>query len=313
MQRVMPVILMILWTGMAAGQNGPLQHKAARMATEGRVSMIQLAPRFTTTVRVPEPVSSIIVGDANLFQAEHSASEPLLVFIRPATPGIAETNLLITTISGRQFPLLLKSNGEAAASAVDLLVACQMFGTSLIEESYSSSLLAENLRLDSSTNEEKPKTRSVDQDPYVRLIERQRRRPLPNLHGERLRVGIGQVIASDDSQFVVVFSVLNSTHDAIELLIPQIQLAGQVKSGLFKRDSHWTSVEQIPVMDFRLNMRKLDPGMRTDGLVVFKRPALKQSDQKLLLQVADAAMVDRPVLVPINFSVTNNPEDGYDQ
>src|SRR2546425_1238371 len=91
-----------------------------------------------------------------------------------------------------------------------------------------------------------------------------------------------------------------------------IQLAGQVRSGRFKQNSRWTTVEQVPRMDLRIDKRKLDPGARTDGLAVFERPAVKQSNQRLFLQVADAAMVDQPVLVPISFSVKFNPEDRHE-
>ena len=95
-------------------------------------------------------------------------------------------------------------------------------------------------------------------------------------------------------------------------MAPQIQLAGQAKSGVFKRSSRWTTVEQIPLMDFRLDQRKLDAGARTDGLVVFERPGLKQSNETLLLQIAEVAMVDRPALVPIRFSVSGNQERKYE-
>src|SRR5207253_1687046 len=135
------------------------------------------------------------------------------------------------------------------------------------------------------------------------LLGRQRSRPRPKLQGGRLHVGIGELVGRG-SQFVVLFSVINSTEGPVELMAPQIQLAGQAKSGVFKRSSRWTTVEQIPLMDFRLDQRKLDAGARTDGLVVFERPGLKQSNETLLLQIAEVAMVDRPALVPIRFSVS---------
>src|SRR2546425_8889712 len=217
MQRVISAMVLALWTGTISGQDDPIPHKATRVIIEGRISMLRLSPRFTTTVRLPEPVSSIVVGDPNLFQAEHSANEPLLVFVKPATPAVLETNLLITTSRGRQFPLVLK-NGEVGGlhSAVDLLVVCRIAGTSFIEETYSTSLIAETVGL-SSTNEEKPKATSIHEDPLIRLLEGQRRRPLPRLEGNRLRVGIRRVIERG-SQFIVLFAVLNSTDEPVELL-----------------------------------------------------------------------------------------------
>src|SRR5437870_9134212 len=127
MQRVISAMVLALWTGTISGQDDSIPHKATRVIIEGRISMLRLSPRFTTTVRLPEPVSSIVIGDPNLFQAEHSANEPLLVFVKPATSAVAETNVLITTTTGRQFPVLLKNNGEARLdSAVDLLVVCRI-------------------------------------------------------------------------------------------------------------------------------------------------------------------------------------------
>jgi hypothetical protein len=307
MQRIIFTIVIALWTGAVAGQNGSVSRHTNRVVVEGRISIVRLAPGFTTTIRLPEPVSSVIVGDSNVFHAEHSPNEPQLVFVKPATSAVAETNLLITTNGGRQFPLLLKSHGDADRQdpAVDLLVLCRTAGTSFIEETYSRSLIAETVALgSSSTHEEAENPGLIDGDPLTQLMERQRRRPTPKLQGDRLQVGIGDVVERN-SQFVVLFSVVNSTNEPVELMPPQVQLAGQTKSGLFKQSSRWTTVEQIPVMDFRLDRRKLDPGSRTDGLVVFERPALKQSNESLLLQVAEAAMVDKPVLVPISFSISS--------
>jgi hypothetical protein len=314
MKQVMFTIAIVLWMGIVAAQDRSVPRSASRLIVEGRASVLHLAPRFTTTVRLPEPVSSVIVGDQNLFHAEHSPNEPLLVFVKPATPAVAETNLLITTAGGRQFPLLFKSDGEAGRpdSPLDLLVICRTGGTSLIEETYPTSLIGETVALESTRpNDDKEKAPSIGGAALTQLIERQRNRPLPRLQGQRLQVGIGQVIERN-SQFVVLFSVMNSTGEPVELMPPQIQLAGQTKSGLLKHSSRWTTVEQIPVMDFRLDQRKLDPGARADGLVVFERPALKQSNETLLLQIAEAAMVDQPVLAPISFSVSGKPEGKHE-
>jgi hypothetical protein len=39
----------------------------------------------------------------------------------------------------------------------------------------------------------------------------------------------------------------------------------------------------------------------SSGTVLFERPALKESREQLLLQIAEAEEVDHPVLVPIAF------------
>jgi hypothetical protein len=110
----------------------------------------------------------------------------------------------------------------------------------------------------------------------------------------------------------VLFSVVNSTAEVVELMAPQLQLASYVKSGILGKSSRWTTVDQIPVLEFRLDKRRLIPGARTDGVVVFERPALKQSNESLVLQISEAARVDQPVLVPIGFSVNTIAEDKHD-
>src|SRR5246127_4505064 len=51
----------------------------------GTVTDLHLRPLFTTTIRPPEPVTSVSVGAPTLFEVEHSAEEPRLVFVKPST------------------------------------------------------------------------------------------------------------------------------------------------------------------------------------------------------------------------------------
>ena len=50
-----------------------------------------------------------------------------------------------------------------------------------------------------------------------------------------------------------------------------------------------------------MTARRLAPGARADGLVVVERPSFKESNERLVLAVAQAEEVDRPVLAPIAF------------
>jgi hypothetical protein len=85
---------------------------------------------------------------------------------------------------------------------------------------------------------------------------------------------------------------------------PQVQLAGQTKSGMLRR-TRWNTVQQLPVDVFRISDRRLKPQQRVDGAVVFERPPIKQSTEGLFLQIADSAAVEKPTLAPISFRAPN--------
>ena len=153
------------------------------------------------------------------------------------------------------------------------------------------------------------------------LLERQRRAPLPTLYGQKpgvsppgkelIRAGVSEVI-DQGTAVVVLFSALNAEDHAIELMPPQVQLGGLRKTGKLIRKSRWTTAEQLPVTDFRMSRRRLGPGERADGVVVFQRPSFKQSNETLFLQMAESGAVDRPALAPIGFGISSFREVAYD-
>ena len=102
---------------------------------------------------------------------------------------------------------------------------------------------------------------------------------------------------------MVLFSALNGEDHAIELMPSQVLHGGVRKSGKLIRKSRWTTAEQLPVTDFPMSRRRLGPGERADGVVVFQRPSFKQSNETLFLQMAESIAVDRPALAPIGFGI----------
>lgn len=160
---------------------------------------------------------------------------------------------------------------------------------------------------------------AVDDD-LDRLLDRQQRAPLPPLYGQRIaadnnegdriRAGVSEVI-DGGQRVIVLFSIVNPTKQTILLMPPQIQLAGRTKPGKFISRSQWSTADQLPVLDSRLTRRRLGPGERADGLVVFERPPYKQSNEMLLLQIAESGAVDRPALVPVGFGVSTSTEAGH--
>jgi hypothetical protein len=307
----------------------------ARSSLDDKVVALRLAPRIATSIRLPEPVNSVVLGDPENFQAEHSEREPSLVTVKPVTEQPAQTNLLITTTLGHQLNLLLLSPGEQTAGSlpVDVLLTYgkPKPGGFLVEETaFPESVVAKTTKLAAETKTDASGTGS--QAPMIsqlvsllkvgghevadsqedaslaeldKLLERQRRAPLPTLYGQkpgeieagqRLKAGVSEVIDGGES-VVVLFSVINPANHAIELMAPQVQLGGKIKK-------KWTTAEQLPVTDFRLSTRRLGAGARADGVVVFERPTFKQANETLFLQLAESGAVDEPALAPIGFGIS---------
>jgi hypothetical protein len=283
-----------------------------------QTSVVHLAPRYATTIKMPEPVSSVVVGDPTKFLAEHSDKEPTLVFVKPVVEERAESNLLVTTTKGRQVSFVLRSEGPGTKT-VDFVVAYKPVTTFLVEESDIGIFEVpgtERLSANSAAAKLVPaKTANgaAQQDSLDRLLERQQRASLPPLYGMRppspkregdfVRAGVSEVV-DQGRAVVVLFSVVNPQAHAIEILPPQIQLAGKIRTGTIFHHSHWGTSEELPVKEFRLSRRRLGPGERADGVVVFDRPAFKQSNESMFLQIADSGAIDKTALAPIGFGVS---------
>jgi hypothetical protein len=110
---------------------------AGRAVQEGQVTVVYLAPRFATAIRMPDAVNSAVLGDPDSFTAEHSKREPQIVFVKPVTAKASQTNLLISTARGYQANLLLISRGEAAGRQpnVDFIMRYRPAGRFVIEPS----------------------------------------------------------------------------------------------------------------------------------------------------------------------------------
>ncbi len=54
------------------------------------VSVLHMRKGYVTSVRLPEDISSVVLGDPSAFKAEHSEAEPQLVFFKPTSGQPAE-------------------------------------------------------------------------------------------------------------------------------------------------------------------------------------------------------------------------------
>jgi hypothetical protein len=260
------------------------------------VTTLQLRPGFVTSVRLPEAVSSVVLGDPGAFKAEHSEAEPQLVFFKPSTPSASRTNALITTRTGREVSLALVSRGAADRLAlVDYVLKYEPPRSFFIEASPPSFVIEETKSLDSAKlpGASPPQPDAIG--PEKSILRDQKTEPT-HWEGGQLRVSVGHSTKSGDD-VAVAFSVLNASPKNIELLPPQIELTNTTHN---RRDKA-SKTEPVAIKSYRLTSRKLAPGERADGVAMFESPAFKTSSERLMLQVAQVEQVDRPVLVPVSF------------
>lgn len=342
---------LILEAGVVSAQTLQVDPRVlTKTETDAKVTLLDVAPKFVTTIRLPDPVNSVVVGDPANFQVEHSDREPKLVFVKALSTKATETNLLISTTTGHQVNLLLVNRGPVSAEAgtVDFLVRYELSSDFFVSPSgFPFALVGATVPLAPEEETALPNPNRTAQRPTIRsssltslgdpdpkpvragpdrdldeLLTEQESAALPPLYGahteeesvkgDRVRTGVSRVI-DGGQQVIVLFSVINPTKHAILLMPPQVQLGGTKSTGKVVRHQKWTTAEQLPVKDFRLNRRRLGLGERADGVVVFERPPYKQSNETLLLQVAESGAVDRPALAPIGFGVTTALEEQHDR
>lgn len=319
------LFMTIAATAIVAGQT-QIKPVVSQKAISDQVNVVRLAARFTTAIRLPEPVSSVVLGDPGKFLAEHSEKEPALVLVKPVSEEAGTSNLLVTTISGRHLSFLLRSEGPGTQPPVDFVLTYRTPESFLVSESGLG--IGEVAVTEKVTGlaafQQARLPRSLERSPSERdeltvLLERQQRAALPVLYGTRtdapeargelVKAGISEVV-DQGQEVLVLFSVVNPQPHAIEILPPQIQLAGKVKKGFPVKRGRWATSEQLGIQEFRLARKRIGPGERTDGVVVFARPSFKQSNETLFLQIAESGAVDRPALAPIGFGVSAIRKEG---
>src|SRR6266702_6362023 len=109
-RRLFRFLVLIAIAGARAQQITINPQVRTSVAADRKITIVDVIPHFVTAIRVPEPVNSVVVGDPALFQVEHSEHEPELVFVKALTTEDAESNLLISTATGREISFLLFSH-----------------------------------------------------------------------------------------------------------------------------------------------------------------------------------------------------------
>jgi hypothetical protein len=273
------------------------------------ITPLHLRPGFISTIRMPEEVNSVAVGNRGEFTADHNEGEPLYVYVHPLTKAPAQSNLVIATKSGLHVELELISDGNGGANstqAVDFLLEYRPPHNFLISDTTSIEESPNAVRgrpisshaQDPATKPASGPSSSLDEE-YAQQI----RINAPNWTkwpGQQIETSVGDV-RQWSNQTVVSYSIYNGSDQPVEIVPPQVQITGHKIKKKGKEGKEIID-DQLEIRDYRLSATRLGPGERADGVVLFDRPSFKQSTEKLFVQIAQADQVDRPILIRLPFT-----------
>jgi len=273
------------------------------------ITVLHLRPEFESTIRMPEEVTSVILGSPGEFKAEHNEGEPEYVYVKPITQQAAQSNLLIATKSGQHVTLELVSDGASApnqSQPVDFLIEYR-FSRSFLISSDSGAPTMATAPGKVPAHETSDSDTGSGQAPLSNLDEEFRHQQKVNApkwtkwQNKQIETSIGDM-RQWSNETVIAYSVLNSSDQPVEIVPPQIQITGRMATKKKKKEGKGIISDQLEIRDYRLSATRLEPGGRADGVVVFDRPNFKESTEKLFLQIAQADQVDRPILIRLPFT-----------
>jgi hypothetical protein len=293
-----------------SASDAPVGARVATITINPReVTVLHLRPEFESTIRMPEEVTSVILGSPSEFKAEHNEGEPEYVYVKPITKDAAQSNLLIATRSGQNVTLELVSDGAGVANQappVDFLIEYRTARSFLISAD-SESVATRSAPAKEPEHGVTSGNTDVGLAPLSSLEEAFKQQESVNApkwtkwEDKEIETSIGDVRQLSNGT-MISYSILNSSNRPIEIVPPQIQMTGRKTTKKKQKEGKGIISDQLEIRDYRLSTTRLEPGERADGVVVFDRPNFKESTEKLFLQIAQADQVDRPLLIHLPFT-----------
>jgi hypothetical protein len=306
---IIPVALLIPLRLSAT--DTPVGARVATITISPReITVLHLRPEFESTIRMPEEITSVILGSPGEFKAEHNEGEPEYVYVKPITKDAAQSNLLIATKSGQHVTLELVSDGDGVTNQsqpVDFLIEYRASRSFLIagDSGAPAILTAPGKEPSHGVGGGEATTTSAPLSSLDEEFKQQQRINAPKWtkwQDKQIETSIGDM-RQLSNESVISYSILNSSNEPVEIVPPQIQITGrQATKKKKKKEGKGIISDQLEIRDYRLSTTRLEPGERADGVVVFDRPNFKESTEKLFLQIAQADQVDRPVLIRLPFT-----------
>jgi len=293
----------------------------ARVATltidPREVTILHLRPDFESSIHMPEDVTSLILGSPGTFKAEHNEGEPQYVYVKPITKEPAQSNLLIATKSGQHVTIELISAGASAANdtpPVDFLIEYRAARSFLIAGDMpgpAATGKAQERKTGARPSGQTPNSGDAPRSALDEVFAQQAQINAPEWtkwEGRKIETSVGQV-RQWKNETVVTYSIFNNSDASVEIVPPQIQIAGRKPGKKKSKKSKGILSDQMEIRDYKLSTTRLEPGARADGVVVFDRPNFKESTEQLFLQIAQADQVDRPILIRLPFTPPNQSDN----
>ena len=289
----------------------------ARVATltinPREVTILHLRPEFESSIRMPEEVTSVILGSPGEFKAEHNEGEPEYVYVKPITKEPAQSNLLIATKSGQHVTIELISAGASAAidtPPVDFLIEYRTARSFLIAgdtpgpPAPAATDKAQGRKTSSRPSGQANASGDAPRSALDEVFAQQAQINSPDWtkwEGRQIETSIGRV-QQWKNEMVVAYSIYNGSNASVEIVPPQIQIAGRKPDKKKSKKTKGILSDQMEIRDYKLSTTRLEPGARADGVVIFDRPNFKESTEQIFLQIAQADQVDRPILIRLPFT-----------
>jgi hypothetical protein len=247
---------------------------------------ISTAPHFAVLVQFPrrDSIRRIALGDTNYFLAEADKDDPHYAIVKQirasglkANPPI-ETNMLVYMSSGRVVNIMLKAGklAETAYSVDYPLPAPPPVKDPLPVSS------------------EKTTREHAQEELAGRMLADVKNAPkdAPGISAGGLLLRYYHTERLNGLAFVS-FDIENTTKAVIDLESPQLNLVTAVEKNKDKKKGAPAKIEPIEMNQAVLSLKQLAPGERAGCLIVFA-PPVHDSDQQVVLSVANRAMVDQP-------------------
>lgn len=250
---------------------------------------ISTAPHFAVLVQFPraDSIRRIALGDSNYFLAEADKDDPHYAIVKqirasgPKPNSAIETNMLVYMASGRVVNIMLKAGKLAdTAYSVDYPVPNPTPATSPNDPP---PIPAETVKRETAREELADKMLAdLKQAPKKDAGIAAGGLVLRFYRTER----VGELALAS-------FDVENATNSVIDLEDPRMNLVTAAEKSKDRKKGVAAKIEPIELMQSEVSANQLQPGERAICVIAFK-PPIHDSDQHVMLSVANRAMADHP-------------------